>query len=394
MGLLQKAMNEQAYLKAGIFGEPGSGKTTTASYLAMAISKRLGGGKPVAVFETEAGSDFTLSKFQVEGVELLRVKSHSLKDLIEVVGEAEKTCSALLVDSITHVWDDVCEAKLRAINAAREKKCKANGWKFNPLDKLEFQHWADVKRQWKVWTDLFLNSRLHIIVCGRAGGVYEFSTNEDTNKKELQKVGTKMRAEGQFGYEPSLLIEMERTQQEGASGGWNHRAVVLKDRTDTINGLAFAFSKPTRAYKPGDWEKTFKPFEPVFKSLNIGGEQRTYDVTRSAEELFPGAEGESNWEERKRRVEIALEEIQGTLSALWPGMSAAEKALKATAVEALFSTRSWTKVTTLSLEELERALLKLRELESRSRALGGAPADPESLVVMMRQVSDQAVVSQ
>lgn len=363
MGILKKAVNEQAFLKAGIFGGPGSGKTTTGSYLAMAIAHRMGNKKPVAFFETEAGSDFLVKKFETEKIELLRVKSHSLADLIEAAKEAEASCSCLIVDSISHVWEDVCKSKLIAVNKGREKKS------LYKLDKLEFQHWADVKRQWASWTDLFLNSREHIIVCGRAGGVWEFDTNDETGKKELQKVGTKMKAEGEFGYEPSLLIEMDRIPKGGDPGaGWKHCAFVLKDRTDTINGLKFEFEKPRKEYKAGDWEQTFKPFKLVFDALNLGGEHKTFDSTRTSETLFPGHEGESRYENGKKLAEIACEEILGTMQAMFPGQDGASKAHRQLILKTLFNTYSWTAVQGAPLDKLDSAVRTLRVLEPKVKS--------------------------
>jgi hypothetical protein len=46
-------------------------------------------------------------------------------------------------------------------------------------------------------------------LCGRAGYEYDHEENEDGGK-DLIKIGTKMKAEGEFGFEPSLVIEMER----------------------------------------------------------------------------------------------------------------------------------------------------------------------------------------
>lgn len=374
MGLLQKAKNEQAYLKCGIFGEAGSGKTTTASYLAMAISNALGNKKPVAFFETEAGSDFLIPKFEAEGIELLRMKSHSLADLLTAADEAESQCSCLIVDSISHVWEELCRAKLDAINKFRAKK---NLYK---LEKLEFQHWADVKRTWATWTAKYLNSKLHIIVCGRAGGVWQFDTNDETGKKELQKVGSKMKAEGEFGYEPSLLIEMERVAKGGVAGsGWKHCAYVLKDRTDTINGLKFEFEKPRAKYKVGDWAQTFKAFKPAIDCLNIGGEQRTIDQARTSESLFPGSEGESGGQMRAKQVDIALEEIEESIKLLWPGSDAASKQTKIMLLEALFETRSWTAVQSKSLEDLQRAVKILKELEIILKDPGTEISGPEAI---------------
>lgn len=376
MGILKKAVNEQAFLKAGIFGNAGSGKTTTASYLAMAISAQYGNKKPVAFFETEAGSDFMLERFNAEGIELLRVKSHSLADLIDAAREAEAVCSALIVDSITHIWNDAMDSKLRMVNKARAAKG------LRAIDKLEFQHYGDIKRNWAGWTTLFLNSRLHILVCGRAGNIWEYELNEETGKKELQKGGTKMKAEGEFGYEPSLLIEMERVPKGGDSGGWKHRATVLKDRTDHINGLAFDFEKPRKVYKAGDWKQTYKPFEPIFKSLNLGGEHVTIDPSRTAETLFPGPEGESRGVERAKLVDITLEEIHGTLDVLWPGRTDAMAAARLAAIETIFHTRSKKAVEAMRLEDLQAGLKALRLFEAKVKAEPEAQRDLVELLTL------------
>ncbi len=355
MGLLKEAVNEQAYLKAALFGEAGTGKTTTAAYMAMAISKGIGGNKPVGFFETESGSDYLVEKFKKEGIKLSRIKSHSLKDLIDVAKEAEQECSALIVDSITHVWNELCEAKLRSINEFLKKKNRQT------ISKLEFQHWADIKRTWAQWTTVYLNSNLHIIVCGRAGNTYEFNVNDETGKKELQQTGTKMKAEGEFGYEPALVIEMERVQKGPEKGsGWRHRAVVLKDKSDSINGLAFEFEKPRSQYKAGDYKKTFKPFEPVLKCLNIGGQQITTDETRKSDEMFQNSDGDSDNQHRGKLVKIALEEIEAAILLVWPGQDAKSKVAKLNVIEAAFGQRSWVGIEARPLEELTIAARAFR----------------------------------
>lgn len=362
MALLQKAMNQQAYLKAGILGFAGSGKTTTSSLLAIGIAKGLADGKPVAFFDTETGSDFLIPKFQAEGIELLTVKSSAFPDLLAAGKEAEQACGVLIVDSITHVWTELNEAQLAAVNAGNKKKGRA------PLKKLEFQHMAEVKRTWAQWTSFFINSKLHIIVCGRAGFEWEWEVNEDTGKKELTKVGTKMKVESEFGFEPSLLIEMERVAKGNDPGsGWLHRAHILKDRTDTINGKAFDFEKPAKAYKAGDWQKTFKSFEPVFTALNIGGQHLAIDTSRTNAGVF-NEEGQSPASVRASQVEIALESIQNTLVILWPGQDAASKQLKLAAVEVLFNERSWKAVEKKPLETLQNGLALLRDIEAAIKA--------------------------
>ncbi len=386
MALLQKAVNEQAFLKAGFLGFPGSGKSFTASALAMSIAEQFGDKKPVAFFDTEAGSDFLIPKFEAAGIELLRVKSKAFSDLLATGKEAESGgCSVLIVDSITHVWNELCTAFLNRINGYRKQKNRP------ALKKLEFQHWSEVKGAWADWTTFYLNSRLHIIVCGRAGYEYEFVANDDTEKKELQKVGTKMRVEGEFGFEPSLLVEMERASKGATPGaGWIHRAHILKDRTDSINGRAFDFGVAKRKPSDPEWKAVYEAFKPVIGHLNIGGAHSSVDTTRNSEQMFDAENGDNENTRRARRVTIALEEIQGTLVALWPGQDAASKRMKQLAVEELFATRSWAKVESQSLENLEEQLRVLRcaEFHMEDTDEAGAKvfeATPEGMAKLIRE---------
>lgn len=355
MGLLRKAVNEQAFLKAGILGFSGSGKTYTAVHLALAIAKTTEGGKPVAFFDTETGSDFLIKRFQSEGVELFVAKSQAFRDLLEVGKEAESTASVLIVDSITHVWRELVEAYQRR----------------KSLKRMSFEHWADVKREWSAWTTLYLNSRIHIFVLGRAGYEYDYEVNEDTHKKELIKTGTKMRVEGEFGFEPSLLIEMERVSKGADVGaGWIHRAHILKDRTDTINGRAFDFEKLADGYNPGDFEKTFAPFRPAFAALNLGGAHLGVDDSRRSDSLF-GSNGEGI-AERIAKVQIALEVVENTLVMLWPGHDAKSKAIKLAVCEGLFGERSWKAIERKSLEVLQGGIEVLQRFEAKVKARDGA----------------------
>lgn len=339
MAILKKATNTQAFLKAGFLGFPGSGKTFTASLFAMQIAKKVGGDKPVAFFDTESGSDFLIPKFKEAGIELLTIKSQAFKDLLTVGKEAEETCSVLIVDSVTHVWRELCDTYRKRRN----------------IQKLQFQHWADIKGQWQEWTRFYLNSKIHIIVLGRSGFEYDFDTDED-GKKELIKTGTKMKVESEFGFEPSLLIEMERVRKDSEIGsGWIHRAHILKDRTDTINGKAFDFSADNKGR-----EATYKAFEPVLNALNIGGEHVGFIDSDSSELI---TERGTDYGQKAKRAEIALEEIKHSLGVLYPGMTDAAKQAKAAICEELLGARVWSAVETKPLTELETAVKVLRKME-------------------------------
>lgn len=329
MGMFKEAVNQQAFLKAGLLGFAGAGKTTTAAMIAKGISE-LSNKQPVFFADTETGSDFFVSRFKEWGIPFYVSKSRAFTDLMSSVQEAEKEGAILIIDSITHFWQEVMKSYMKANNRKR----------------LLFQDWGPIKGAWGQFTDLYLNSRCHILMCGRASFEYDYFTDE-AGAKQLEKTGTKMSAESNMGYEPSLLIEMVREKVENPDESpearlWKHIAVVLKDRTDRLQGQRFV--------NPG-----FEQFKPVFDFLNIGGEHIGVVTGKNSEALFtPGSE--SNWAEKKKMVAVMMEEIQGVLTSAYPGSSADDKKVKTDLVYEAFGTRSWTALEDMSPDILKKGL--------------------------------------
>jgi len=216
--LFKPATFESAYLKAGILGFAGSGKTYTASLMGIGLHKYIKSKKPVCFIDTETGSDFMIHKFKKEKIKLLISKTRSFTEMLQLIDEAEQVSDILIIDSVSAVWYDFMES-------FKKKKNR----KF-----IQFQDWGILKPTWRdEFTDKrYLNSQLHIIICGRAGYEYDYVEDEE-GRKELRKTGTKMRAETEFGYEPSLLLEMERIKENGSL---THRCYIIKDRADVLTG--------------------------------------------------------------------------------------------------------------------------------------------------------------
>lgn len=343
MSMLKKATNKMAYAKVGLYGTAGSGKTRTATEIAIGLQKAIGSKKPIAVFDTEPAFSFVLPIFNKAGFELLIAdESRALADLMKFMDEAEQVADIAIIDSITHVWRDAQESYLNRLNSKRKEQRKA------PLLSLEFQHWRPIKAAWAEFTDRFLSSKLHVIVCGRAGSIYEYQDNGN-GKKELITVGTRMATEKELGYEPSLLVEMITDRDNGKLV---NIAVVQKDRSDALNGKELPMP-------------TYSSFEPHFRSLNIGGQHFDSMNQRDSQEMFEDAD-ESGWDFEKRNREILSEEIQGVLVEKWPGQTAVEKKAKADALHTIFKSHSWTKISEATpSEQLRVGLVELRHYLSK-----------------------------
>ena len=349
--LFQKSTNTQAYLKAGIMGFAGSGKTYTATTLGIGLinlmrERKLPHGDAPAMFiDTETGSDWVAPRFDAAGIELFVAKTRAFTDLLTAVDEAESMGSVLVIDSITHFWRELQDTYL-----ARKNKTF-----------IEFQDWAWLKQQWGVFTDRFVNSNCHIVLCGRAGYEYDFFERDD-GKRELQKTGVKMKAEGETGYEPSLLVMMEIQQSMETGKVWRTGA-VLKDRSTLLDGKTF--NNPT-----------FEDFLPHVEFLNLGAEQFGVDTDRKSESLF-AEDGTPKWQHEKLQRDIWAEEIEQLLRKHFPSQSAGDKQSRMDLLEKYAGTRSWTRVTRMRSESLRSIFDQIKyELES-DQAEGLPPVDTE-----------------
>jgi hypothetical protein len=360
MSMLKKATNKMAYAKVGIYGGQGAGKSRTAAEIAIGLYKHAKCDKPVAMFDTEPGASFLIPLFEKAGIEFMVYdESRAFSDLMKWMYEAREECSVLIIDSITHIWRDLQESFLARINDQRRQKAESANWTFRPLTSLEFQHWGPIKREWGEFTDAFLSSKVHTIVCGRAGSVYEYQENEDKGgKKELITVGTKMATEKEMGHEPSLLIEMERRYDDGKIV---NTAVIEKDRADKLNGREIAFP-------------TFEKLRAHFDCLAIGGEHFGSLSGRDSRERFTET-GEDTWGGELRRKEVALDEIkEEILRHLGHGMDAGTKAAKSQLLEDIAGTRSWAKLESMKLADIQLIRNKLW-VKSRGHEYGVQPPD-------------------
>ena len=345
MTLFKPAETTSAFLKMGFMGFAGSGKTYTASSTAVGLICHMrelslpAANKPLFFLDTEKGSDWVARKIKEAGVELYTAKTRAFADLVAAVDEAERNASILLVDSITHFWVELCQAY--CTKKARDLRLASY--------RLQFQDWAFLKAEWRKFTDRFVNSSLHIILCGRAG--YEYDYFEDDNKKkQLEKTDIKMKAEGEMGYEPDLLVLMER-DTDVHTKEVSHVATVMKDRSTELDGKKFV--------NPG-----FADFLAHVRLLNLGGRQLGIDTSRTSEHLI--ATDKKDWNPVQRR--IVVDEIQTLLVLHVPGLAAADKKRKAELIRKHFNA-SWTEI-----EEV-MPLFDLRAgYDSLHRELEGVPS--------------------
>lgn len=224
MAGFRKAKAQQAALKMGMYGPPGSGKTFTS----LLIAEGLAGlsGKRVGFVDTERGTDFYCQAVPQRNVhpdafDFDALYTRSITEVSQSIkGLSEDEYGVLVIDSITHIWD-----------AAKD----AYTGKVTKVGTIPFHAWGKIKKPYKEIVSFLLSTKMHVIICGRQGT--EYAENEETG--ELQSIGLKMKAEGETPYEPHILIRMEQIRPKHTNEVAQIVAYVEKDRTGILNGHSF-----------------------------------------------------------------------------------------------------------------------------------------------------------
>jgi hypothetical protein len=330
MSLFQDAKSTTAYVKAGFFGKTGSGKTLTGSLFAMGLVQHLRkigsplADKPVFYFDTEGGSDFILEHFWNADIKIKQAKSDLFADCASAFDIAEREASVLLVDSITHVAQELRTSFLK-------KKQRSF---------LQIDDWNYLRgpQGWKRIQDAYVKSNLHVICCGRLADETDSYTDED-GKRQIEKTGVKMKADGDMGYEASLLVLMERPEI-GRDHDVIHTAKVMKDRSMRIDGREFRFAAPDLQGKPPTKDdtaflirQTWAAFAPHVESLALGGKHVVIQSIGDSTHVLKTEK--RDWQPVQRR--IVLDEIKDLLVMHVPGQAAADKQRRVVLLKEHFS---------------------------------------------------------
>lgn len=332
---LFKEIESPTHLKAGIFGFAGSGKTFTSAILAIGLWQMLnkinGYNKPVFFIDSETGSSYVKSLFAKAGVPIMGIKTRAFVTLMAGLREAVAGDHILLIDSVTHFWQEITKAYLIKNNKTR----------------LSLRDFIPLKEEWGVFPTLYLNSPIHIIMAGRAG--YEWGEEEDDEgENKLVKTGTKMKVEGDFGYEPTLSIEMEQVRSHKGKVGSDfiNRAWIVKDKFDVIKGKSFDMP-------------AFKDFLPHIQMLNIGGNFPKIDTETSSSVMMTDHRSVSK---RLKERDILSENIWAEMSIRFNSRTDIGKKAGSDFLRETFGTLSIIEINGFSNEILSSGLNKLKSL--------------------------------
>jgi hypothetical protein len=197
----QRATKEAAKLRAAFFGPSGSGKTFTG----LRAATGLAGGGRFAFIDTERG---TARKYSDRfSFDVLELKDKSVDGYINAIRlAAEADYPVLVIDSLTHAWETLCEEVERLAKA----KYRGNTW----------SAWSEGTPMQRKLVAAILDYPGHVIVTMRSKT--EWTTVEDkSGRKAPQRVGLSPMQGKSIEYEFDLLLELTA----------EHIGTVIKDRT-------------------------------------------------------------------------------------------------------------------------------------------------------------------
>ena len=223
MAGFRKAKAEQAALKIGCYGPPGSGKTFTALLCAEGLAKIT--GKRIAFVDTEHGTDFYCQAsprpIHPEPFDFDALYTRSITETVAAVKSLKPDdYGVVVIDSITHLWQACIEAY---------------GGRQTSAGTIPMHAWGKIKKPYKELMATLLSSPMHVFILGRQGT--EYATDDET--EELKAVGLKMKAEGETPYEPHILIRMEAIKPKKTNELAKIVAYAEKDRTGILSGRSF-----------------------------------------------------------------------------------------------------------------------------------------------------------
>jgi hypothetical protein len=371
----EQATKEIGYVKGSMYGPPGTGKTTVMAMLLLYLSKTYHNSAPVAWLASEKGVDFVLDFFKAEGVPLLISRSRSFLDLRAATRDAlQSGACALGVDSITHFWQELFTEGM-----------KAKGPRLQKIGRI--------KEEWAPFSHDFQDSPLHFLVTGRLG--FNWDEVESENEKgeivkELSRGGSKIKAEGDFGHEPDLEIEMSSIEdpdflryekvrgksRKSFKSQMLHIATLKKSRVWALNGKAFAW-KDQPAYKLGYYKAVAECFKPHFDQINIGGSHNVMTGDRPPSSLLFENGSEQSQHEWLVKKQILIEKWDATMAVLAGGQTKEAIGRRAIIGPAITGTRSKTEFERQDISAIERQVAILLALEARLKT--DAPATNDDL---------------
>lgn len=200
-----KAARHAVKLKIAIDGPSGSGKTMGA----LALAKGITNNGRVALADSENGSAALYAdRFDFDTVTVPDADPKTVRSIIDAAVAAGY--DALVIDSLSHVWQAVLNAK----DDHDRNNPKSNS----------FANWRLFAPRWEGLMQHILNAPIHIIATMRSKQAYE--QVEQNGRKQVVKLGLAPQVRDGAEYEFGIVFSVNIA----------HRAEATKDRTGLFAG--------------------------------------------------------------------------------------------------------------------------------------------------------------
>lgn len=228
MSIIKRASRSEVFLKLGVTGPSGSGK----SYSALLLAKGLMGGtlENTVVIDTENGSAnlySDLGEYSVLPFDPPYDPKRYANAINLAVSEGFK---CIIIDSISHEWEGA--------GGCLDIHAKLGG---------KFSDWALVTPMHKAFIDSIMQAKAHVIVTMRKK--QEHAMVEKNGKKTVEKMGLKEVQRDGFEYELTTNFDINM----------DHLAVASKDRTGMFDTIIPFMIEEKTGVKLKNWNENAKP---------------------------------------------------------------------------------------------------------------------------------------
>jgi ABC-type oligopeptide transport system ATPase subunit len=234
--MFKKATRKTVWLKLGLTGASGSGKTTGALKVARGL---VGEEGKIALIDTENGSASLYSDITEFDVCNLEPPFEDKKFSEAIKFAAAEGYDAVIIDSASHFWEAVLDYK--------DKLDKRGG--------NSFTNWKEAGDRFKDVLGAVLQSQIHVILCLRSK-MEHVMEKDDRGKNQIKKVGMAPIMRDGIEYEFTVVFDLDM----------NHNAASSKDRTRLFDGRFFQLTeevgKQLNEWRQGDGAQVAAP-KPV-----------------------------------------------------------------------------------------------------------------------------------
>jgi len=244
------ARKVKTFLRLGIVGPAGSGKT----YSALAILSALLSGGRIALIDTEAGSAALYGG--IFNFDTVVLSDFHPRNYVDAIGLAHREgYDGVIIDSLTHAWAGT-GGVLEMHDAATRKSKTGNTW----------AAWRDVTPAHTALVDTMLQTPIHLIATMRTK--VEYAQVDENGKSKIKKLGAKPIQQEGMDYEFGVVLEMDL----------DNVACVIKTRCPALRGKAFQDPGPQVAKILKDWLESGDDAPAVTPSGSMPTEQAEFNL--------------------------------------------------------------------------------------------------------------------